>query len=396
MLTDLGVARVLGETAAAEVTPAYVDPTVARGGAPGPASDVFGVAAAAFHALTGIAPWNAATPADTLAVAAAGYLPDLAELAPEAPAELIAVIERGLSRRPARPRVARRPSRWTSGTPAARSRSGCRSSAFPTGSSGRTGRAPRTELTHQVPGRRPRPAPADGRGRPAAGTVAGPARAAGGHRGSSAAALAVRRGAPSVVAGAGRSRCGRRGRRGSRRDADVAAATSACSGRASAGPADRAGGASRTAEDWAAVVAAALRRGGRPRSRPGRSRERSTPSTRRAARCSLPTRTYAPGAGRRRRGAARLRARGGRGWRHGRSAMTASSWTWSTAGRTTSWWRRTDARQRRRGPEPSPPSAWCWCAAMTGGGSRPPSGRADGVSACGRAPPAAPRRGRCS
>ena len=38
---------------------------------PGPASDVFGVAAAAFHALTGIAPWNAATPADTLTVAAA-------------------------------------------------------------------------------------------------------------------------------------------------------------------------------------------------------------------------------------------------------------------------------------------------------------------------------------
>src|SRR4051812_13058998 len=63
VLTDLGVARVLGETAAGEVTPAYVDPTVARGGAPGPASDVFGVAAAAFHALTGIAPWNAATPA---------------------------------------------------------------------------------------------------------------------------------------------------------------------------------------------------------------------------------------------------------------------------------------------------------------------------------------------
>src|SRR3954468_10434095 len=63
VLTDLGVARVLGETARAEVTPPYVDPVVARGGAPGPASDVFGVAAAAFHALTGVAPWNAASPA---------------------------------------------------------------------------------------------------------------------------------------------------------------------------------------------------------------------------------------------------------------------------------------------------------------------------------------------
>jgi serine/threonine protein kinase len=100
VLTDLGVARVLGETSAGEVTPAYVDPTVARGGAPGPASDVFGVAAAAFHALTGIAPWNAATPADTLRVAAAGLLPDLAELAPEAPRELIDVISRGLAADP--------------------------------------------------------------------------------------------------------------------------------------------------------------------------------------------------------------------------------------------------------------------------------------------------------
>src|SRR4051812_36761633 len=63
VLTDLGVARVLGETSAGEVTPAYVDPTVARGGAPGPSSDVFGVAAAAVHAPTRIPPWNAATPA---------------------------------------------------------------------------------------------------------------------------------------------------------------------------------------------------------------------------------------------------------------------------------------------------------------------------------------------
>src|SRR5688500_19541525 len=92
VLTDLGVARVLGETAAGEVTPAYVDPAVARGGAPGPASDVFGVAAAAFHALTGVAPWNAATPGDTLDVAAAGLLPDLTALAPEAPVELLEVI----------------------------------------------------------------------------------------------------------------------------------------------------------------------------------------------------------------------------------------------------------------------------------------------------------------
>ena len=158
VLTDLGVARVLGEAAAGEVTPPYVDPTVARGGAPGPASDVFGVAAAAFHALTGIAPWNAATPADTLAVAAAGFLPDLPELAPEAPEELVAVIERGLAADPH--------DRGSAAGFALDLRHACRPepvrlpvAGIPDGELGRTGRGPRTELTHQVPGRRPRPAP---------------------------------------------------------------------------------------------------------------------------------------------------------------------------------------------------------------------------------------------
>jgi hypothetical protein len=158
VLTDLGVARVLGETAAGEVTPAYVDPTVARGGAPGPASDVFGVAAAAFHALTGLAPWNAATPADTLDVAAAGLLPDLTELAPEAPPELVEVIARGLDADPHR--------RGSAAAFALDLRHACRPepvrlpvAGVPDAELGSTGRGPRTELTHQVPGRRPRPAP---------------------------------------------------------------------------------------------------------------------------------------------------------------------------------------------------------------------------------------------
>ncbi len=158
VLTDLGVARVLGETAAAEVTPAYVDPTVARGGASGPASDVFGIAAAAFHALTGIAPWNAATPGDTLSVAAEGHLPELAELAPDAPAELIEVIGRGLAADPH--------DRGSAAAFALDLRHACRpepvrlpSPGIPDAELSRTGRDPRTELTHQVPGRRPRPAP---------------------------------------------------------------------------------------------------------------------------------------------------------------------------------------------------------------------------------------------
>lgn len=158
VLTDLGVARVLGDTAAGEVTPAYVDPTVARGGAPGPASDVFGVAAAAFHALTGIAPWNAATPADTLRVAAGGLLPDLAELAPDAPGELIAVIARGLAADPH--------DRGSAAAFALDLRHACRPEpvrlprdGVPDTDLALTARGPRTELTHQVPGRRPRPAP---------------------------------------------------------------------------------------------------------------------------------------------------------------------------------------------------------------------------------------------
>ncbi|MGY1752582.1 serine/threonine-protein kinase [Blastococcus sp. SYSU D01042] len=153
VLTDLGVGRIVGETAAAEVTPAYVDPAVARGGAPGPASDVFGVAAAAFHALTGIAPWNAATPADTLVVAAHGQLPDLAELAPDAPPALVEVIGRGLAADPHE--------RGSAAAFALDLRHACRPEpvGLTVATAPRPGAGPRTELTHVVPGRRPRPAP---------------------------------------------------------------------------------------------------------------------------------------------------------------------------------------------------------------------------------------------
>ncbi|UOY03017.1 serine/threonine-protein kinase [Blastococcus sp. PRF04-17] len=173
VLTDLGVARVLGEAAAGEVTPAYVDPTVARGGAPGPASDVFGIAAAAFHALTGIAPWNAATPADTLRVAAEGFVPDLAELAPDAPLRLVEVILRGLAVDPH--------DRGSAAAFALDLRHACRPEPVRLPVDGvtdaelsRAGRSPRTELTHQVPGRRPRPAPVvvDATGRRAAWSAA--------------------------------------------------------------------------------------------------------------------------------------------------------------------------------------------------------------------------------
>lgn len=100
VFTDLGIARVLGEAADVQATPDYVDPVVARGAAPGPASDVFGLAAVAFHALSGVPPWNAATAADAFAVAASGDVPDLRRLAPAAPADLVDVLSRALSAQP--------------------------------------------------------------------------------------------------------------------------------------------------------------------------------------------------------------------------------------------------------------------------------------------------------
>ncbi|SFP33282.1 Serine/threonine protein kinase [Geodermatophilus dictyosporus] len=162
VLTDLGVARVLGEQAAGAVTPAYVDPAVARGAAPGPASDVFGVAAAAFHALTGVAPWNAATPADTLAVAATAELPDLAELAPGAPPALLDVVARGLSPDPH--------DRGSAAAFALDLRHACRPEPVrlpaTDADDASPGRVPRTELTHEVPGRHRRPPPREVRPAP--------------------------------------------------------------------------------------------------------------------------------------------------------------------------------------------------------------------------------------
>ena len=139
---------------------AYVDPTVARGGAPGPASDVFGVAAAAFHALTGIAPWNAATPADTLARRGRRAAARPRRAGP------------GGARRSCSPSSAagwppirttagrRRRSRWTCGTPAARSRCGCRRTA-----SGRRARPHRPRSAHRAHPPGARPAAAAGAGR---------------------------------------------------------------------------------------------------------------------------------------------------------------------------------------------------------------------------------------
>lgn len=107
VLTDLGLARVIGEPVdptETGCTPEYVDPLVAAGAAPAAASDVFGLGAVAFHALTGSPPWSAAGPAETLAVAARGDVPDPGALLPEAvvdvAADLVDVVARAMHPQP--------------------------------------------------------------------------------------------------------------------------------------------------------------------------------------------------------------------------------------------------------------------------------------------------------
>lgn len=100
LLGDLGVARIMGDTAPARSTPAYVDPSVAAGHAPGAASDVFMLAAVAAHALTGQPVWTGVTPEDTVARAAAGDIGDLPDRLAQLPPDLGALLERALRLEP--------------------------------------------------------------------------------------------------------------------------------------------------------------------------------------------------------------------------------------------------------------------------------------------------------
>src|SRR6266702_447466 len=93
------LARIVGDTAPARSTPAYVDPAVAAGCAPGAPSDVFMLAAVALHALTGTPVWSGATPAEMLAQAAAGEL-DVADRLCGIPFDMAALLERALSVEP--------------------------------------------------------------------------------------------------------------------------------------------------------------------------------------------------------------------------------------------------------------------------------------------------------
>jgi eukaryotic-like serine/threonine-protein kinase len=100
LLADFGVAHALGTLQLVEGTVDYLDPAVLAGSQPSPASDVFGLAAVGFTALAGQPLWGSGSPEQIQARASIGVRPSLEELAPDAPAALVAAIESALRLEP--------------------------------------------------------------------------------------------------------------------------------------------------------------------------------------------------------------------------------------------------------------------------------------------------------
>lgn len=104
LLADFGIARVAARLSARSGlvgTPHYLDPQVALGAPPDPASDIYALGAICYEALTGRPPYIGSTPFELLQRAREGERPALADLAPDAPAALVAAIDRALHPDPA-------------------------------------------------------------------------------------------------------------------------------------------------------------------------------------------------------------------------------------------------------------------------------------------------------
>jgi len=96
LLGDLSAARVVGQEPGEPVgTPGFADPALLTGARPAPASDVYGLAAAGWLALTGDPPPSA------------GERPPLVALVPGVPEALVAVLEQALDASPERRPTAR-------------------------------------------------------------------------------------------------------------------------------------------------------------------------------------------------------------------------------------------------------------------------------------------------
>jgi eukaryotic-like serine/threonine-protein kinase len=103
LLTDFGAAVLAGEEVAETVgTATYLDPEVVSGAAaPGPAGDQYGLGVVLYEALAGSPPYAAPTDDATLRAADRGVHVPLGQLAPDAPAAVVAAIERAIRRDPA-------------------------------------------------------------------------------------------------------------------------------------------------------------------------------------------------------------------------------------------------------------------------------------------------------
>ncbi|MDQ4037746.1 MAG: serine/threonine protein kinase, partial [Actinomycetota bacterium] len=102
VLTDLGICPALTGAPSGTERLEYLDPSVTQGCPLTAASDVFGVAAIGFHAVTGGPPWAGGTGADPRQLATEGARGDLLPLHIGVPGRLADVIARGLSEQPER------------------------------------------------------------------------------------------------------------------------------------------------------------------------------------------------------------------------------------------------------------------------------------------------------
>jgi hypothetical protein len=101
LLADLGLARLGGADDALGGTAEYLDPVVAAGGDPTPASDVWALAAVCHHLLAGSPPHEGEAVDDVLAAARDGGRAPLGLLAPTAPRPLVDAVEAALAPDPA-------------------------------------------------------------------------------------------------------------------------------------------------------------------------------------------------------------------------------------------------------------------------------------------------------
>ena len=99
LVADFGTAQLKGELVPVAGTAEYLDPAVLAGREPDERTDVYGLGVTLFEALSGVPPYAASTPRQTLAAAQRGVHVPLAQLC-DAPAVLTAAVERAMRRDP--------------------------------------------------------------------------------------------------------------------------------------------------------------------------------------------------------------------------------------------------------------------------------------------------------